>query len=139
MWMNITRRRRPPPAPEVGPTLPSLLVQSLVPLTLQRDQREVDALPLQQLVVFALLHSSAVLEADDDVGVLYGGQPVGDGDGGATQAYLWRNQNARPGIKTTGLLCFTPCGDLFHNQWGNPSRWGIEYHPLQKTKKIPGN
>lgn len=72
--------------------MPSLLVQSLVALALQRDQREVDALPLQQLVVFAALDGAAALEAHDHVGVLYGGQPVGDGDGGATQAYLWPNR-----------------------------------------------
>lgn len=71
-----------------GPTFPSLLVQSLVSLALQGDKCEVDPLPLQQLVVLALLHSSAVLKAHDHVGVLYGGQPVGDGDGGATHAYL---------------------------------------------------
>lgn len=69
-------------------TLAGLLVQSLVPLGLQRDQGEVDPLPLQQLVVFALLHHAAVLEPHDHISVLYGGQPVSDGDGGAAHAYL---------------------------------------------------
>lgn len=75
-------------SPKVGPTLPSLLIQSLVSLALQGDQSEVDSLPLQQLIVFALLNSSAVLEANNHIGVLYGGQPVSDRDGGATLAYL---------------------------------------------------
>lgn len=69
----------------------SLLIQSLVPLALQGDQSEVDPLPLQQLVVFATLHSPAVLKAHDHISVLYGGQPVSDGDGGATRTYLRSN------------------------------------------------
>lgn len=74
--------------PNAGPTLPGLLVQSLVSLALQGDEGEVHALPLQQVVVLAPLHGAAVLEADYHVGVLNGGQPVSDGDGGATHAYL---------------------------------------------------
>ncbi len=76
----------------VRPTLPSLLIQSFVSLALQGDESEVDPLPLQQVVVFAPLHRSAMLKANNHIGVLYGGQPVSDRDGGATQAYLQPNQ-----------------------------------------------
>ena len=71
-----------------APTLPSLLVQGLVSLTLQRHQHEVHALPVQQLAVLPPLHRPAVLEAHDHVSVLDGGETVSDGDGGAAQANL---------------------------------------------------
>lgn len=63
-------------------------------MALQGYQSEVDPLPLQQLVVFALLHCAAVLEAHNHVSVLYGGKAVSDRDGGATQAYLQPNQKS---------------------------------------------
>lgn len=77
----------------VEPTLSSLLVQSLVSLTLQGDQSEVNSLPVQQFVVFAPLHSPAVLKANNHVSVLYSGQAMSDGDGGTTRTDLGRQQH----------------------------------------------
>lgn len=83
--MKVWLRPRPVLA---GLTFPGLLVQGLVSLALQRDQSEVDALPLQQLIVFAPLHRPAVLKADDDIGVFDRGEPMRDGNGGTTHADL---------------------------------------------------
>lgn len=74
--------------PKSQPTLSSFLIQSLVSLALQGHQGEVNALPLQQLIVLPSLHSLAVFEADNHVRILDGGQSVSDGYGGATHAYL---------------------------------------------------
>lgn len=69
-------------------TFPGLLIQGLVSLALQRDQSEVDALPLQQLIVFAPLHRPAVLEAHYDVGIFDRGESMCNGNGGTTHADL---------------------------------------------------
>ena len=66
-----------------SPALPSVAVAHLL-----GDQRVVEALLGQQLLVCALFHHHAGLEHHDAVGVLDGGQPVGHHDAGPALAGL---------------------------------------------------
>lgn len=59
-----------------------------VALVLQRDQRKVDAFPLQELTVSPPLHRPSMLKANNHVCVPDGGEAVGNGDGRPARAHL---------------------------------------------------
>lgn len=60
---------------------------------LHGHQTVVDSLLFHQLFVRPQLHNLTIMETTDDVGILDGGEAVGDHDGGATHTDLRARAN----------------------------------------------